>query len=178
MSEETVEWGNGLFLRITAYLADDVPPPEYVTSVRAIVRRGGSGGARRRRHIPYSARGRMRRGRNSCGDPSSRSVGRDRLGNRRTVPGRRIAFPSSGATTGPLRLSLSRLDAIGLLGGSRRVQTRREQARKVRSRIAALSRESADFPKCRARRTQKECGSNVRTCACRNSDQTHARNGH
>lgn len=42
ISEVTVEWGNGLFLRITAYLTDVVPPLEYVTSVRAIVRRGDS----------------------------------------------------------------------------------------------------------------------------------------
>lgn len=43
VAEESAVWANGRFpLRMTAYLAADLPPLEYVTSVRAIVLRNDS----------------------------------------------------------------------------------------------------------------------------------------
>ena len=39
---EAVTWGEHMRLRATAYLGQDVPPLRFVTSVRAVVLRGGS----------------------------------------------------------------------------------------------------------------------------------------
>lgn len=43
LAEETAVWRDGLIhLRITGYLSDELPPTEYVTSVRAVVFQGDS----------------------------------------------------------------------------------------------------------------------------------------
>lgn len=42
MASEAVTWGERMRLRATVYLGQDAPPLRYVTSVRAVVLRGGS----------------------------------------------------------------------------------------------------------------------------------------